>query len=127
MSEQPGTSPIPPISVDVISLAGLGELLLAEADGMTIKSAGVLFPMNDNRTNFAGGGMAEGATFQMVHDKAHAGLTQFLNDVINGLTTLGTAALEIAAMYGEADTYAAATVDDVEDALPPDPTAAQPA
>jgi hypothetical protein len=124
MSEQPGASPI---SVDVRSLADIGNLLLAEADGMTIKAAGVLFTMNDNRTNFAGGGMAEGATFQVVHDGAHAGLTQFLNDVVNGLTTLGEAALEISATYGEADTYAAATVDVVEDALPPDSTGPQPA
>ena len=127
MSEQPGASPMSPITVDVSTLAGLGELLLAEAEGMTIRSAGVLFTMNDNRTNFAGGGLAEGATFQVVHDEAHAGLTQFLNDVINGLTTLGTAALEISATYGEADTYAAATVDDVADALPPDSAGPQPA
>jgi len=127
MSEQPGTSSMSPITVDVTSLAGLGDLLRDQAAGMTMRSAGVLFTMNDNRTNFAGGGMAEGATFQVVHDKAHAHLAQFLNDVINGLTTLGDAALEISATYGEADTYAAATVDRVEEAFEPGSTGPQPA
>jgi len=120
-------SPMPPITVDITSLAGVGERLLTEAREMTIKSAGVLFNMNDNLTNFAGGGLAEGATFQVVHDGAHAGLSQFLNDVINGLNTLGRAALEISASYGEADTLAAVTVDDIEEALPPDSAGPQPA
>jgi hypothetical protein len=127
MSEQPGASPTSSISVDITSLAGVGERLLTEAAEMRIKAAGVLFTMNDNLTNFAGGGLAEGATFQVVHDGAHAGLTQFLNDVINGLTTLGRAAKEISASYGEADTLAAVTVDRVEDALPSDSTGPQPA
>ena len=124
MSEQPGASPI---TVDITSLAGVGERLLDEAAGMRMRSAGVLYTMNDNRTNFAGGGLAEGATFQVVHDDAHAGLIQCLNDVINGLETLGNAAVEISASYGEADTLAAITVDDVEDALPPESTGPQPA
>ena len=127
MSEQPGASPMSQITVDITSLAGVGERLLTEAAGMRIKAAGVLFTMNDNRTNFAGGGLAEGATFQVVHDGAHAGLSQFLNDVINGLTTLGEAAQEISALYGETDTLAAVTVDAVENALPPDSTGPQPA
>jgi hypothetical protein len=94
---------------------------------MTFRSAGVLFTMNDNQTSFAGGGMAEGATFQVVHDRAHEHLVQFLNDVVNGLTTLGEAALEISATYGEADTYAAASVVVVEGALELDSTGPQPA
>jgi hypothetical protein len=117
---------MPPITVDITSLADVGDRLLAEAGAMRIKAAGVLFPMNDNRTNFAGGGLAEGATFQVVHDEAHAGLTQFLNDVINGLNTLGEAAKEISASYGETDSLAAVTVAEVEDALPPDSTGQQP-
>jgi hypothetical protein len=120
-------SPMPPITVDITSLADVGERLLNEAGGMRIKASGVLFPMNDNRTNFAGGGMAEGATFQVVHDGAHAGLVQFLNDVVNGLETLGNAAKEISASYGEADSLAAVTVDAVEEALPSDSTGPQPA
>ena len=120
MSEQP-------ITVDIQSLAGLGERLKSEADGMTIRAAGVLFTMNDNQTNFAGGGLAEGATFQVVHDGAHAQLSQFLNDVINGLNTLGDAALEISATYEGADVWASATVNVVEGSLPNDSTGPQPA
>jgi hypothetical protein len=109
--------PNSPISVDVLTLIDLAEKLLDEADAMTIRSAGVLFTMNDNRTDFAGGGLAEGATFQPVHDAAHAGLVRFLNDVINGLTTLGNAAREISATYSDADTYAADDVAPVREAL----------
>ena len=116
-----------PITVDITSLAGVGEKLQDEAAGMRIKAAGVLFTMNDNLTNFAGGGLAEGATFQVVHDGAHAGLVQFLNDVINGLQTLGDAAVEISESYGETDTLAAVTVGDVEDAFEPGSTGPQPA
>jgi hypothetical protein len=124
MSEQPGASPI---TVDITSLAGVGERMLEEAAGLEMRSAGVLFTMNDNRTNFAGGGLAEGATFQVVHDGAHAGLVQFLNDVVNGLETLGRAAVEISAAYGEADTLAAVSVDKVETALHTGSTGPQPA
>ena len=119
-------SPMPSITVDITSLAGVGERLLTEAGEMRVKAAGVLFTMNDNRTNFAGGGLAEGATFQVVHDEAHAGLTQFLNDVINGLKTLGEAAKEISASYEETDSLAAVTVDEVDEALP-DSAGPQPA
>ena len=120
-------SPMSPITVDISSLADVGERLLREAGDMRIKASGVLFPMNDNRTNFAGGGMAEGATFQVVHDGAHAGLSQFLNDVVNGLETLGNAAKEISALYGETDSLAAVTVEQVESRIPSDPTGPQPA
>lgn len=105
------------VNVDVLTLVELGDKLLDEAAAMRIRAAGVLFTMNDNRTNFAGGGLAEGATFQSVHDDAHAGLVQFLNDVVNGLTTLGNAALEISATYSDADTFAADEVTPVREAL----------
>lgn len=105
------------VDVDIATLVELGGKLLDEAAAMRMRAAGVLFPMNDNRTNFAGGGLAEGATFQTVHDTAHAGLVQFLNDVVNGLTTLGNAALEIAAAYSEADTYAGDELTPVRSAL----------
>jgi hypothetical protein len=114
MSDLPDTRNQAPILVDVTSLADLGGVLRSKADEIHKRSTKVMFTMAGNHTNFAGGGMAEGATFQGVHDKAHDVLGEFLDNVINGLGTLATAALEISAAYGEADAYAATEVSDLD-------------
>jgi hypothetical protein len=107
------------VEVDISTLAGLGTIMLREAETVRMNAAGVLYPMNDTVPNFAGGGLAEGANFEFAHQQAQAKLTQFLNDVVNGLTTLGNAALAISAEYGDSDAYGAATVESVRGAFPP--------
>lgn len=114
MSDRSDPSHQAPILVDVSSLADLGEVLRIRADEIEKNAAKVKFKISGNTTNFAGGGMAEGATFQAVHDKANAVLGEFLDNVVNGLNTLATAAREISAAYGEADAFVSTTVGDLE-------------
>jgi hypothetical protein len=109
------------IDVEVPTLAGLGAMMLREANHMGANSQGVMGHMSVTRPNFAGNGLVEGLTFQAVYEQAEVGLSQFLQDVVNGLNTLGNAALEISAAYGEADENGAVTIDTVRGTLPAGP------
>jgi hypothetical protein len=122
MSGDPGVQVVPvgtSVEVEIATLSDLGNMLLREADGFTMGAAGVLFPMAGTNPNFAGNGLVEGATFASAHETVRMSLTELLNDVVQGLTTLGNAALAISAEYGDADAFGAATVASVRAAFTP--------